>query len=390
MHLARKPVIVSNRAAAHLRTGHLWVFSTDVVNGSDAPSGEIVRVVDVQHRPLGYALYSHRSRIALRWIGSTEEPIDRDFWRHRLVAALDHRRRVVTNTDAYRLVFAESDLLPSLIIDRYGDHLSLQTLTPGMEALKSLWVELLVDLIGPQAIIERNDVRVRQLEGLELQTGVLYGTPRSRQEVTMNGIRFEVDLLEGQKTGLFLDQRENYEVAKQYARGRALDCFCYCGGFALHLANRCDGVVAIDSSADALAEAKRNTNLNDLTNIEFLQANVFDVLRELVKKKERFNTIVLDPPAFAKSREAVEGAIRGYKEINLRALRLLKPSGILITCSCSYHLNEEMFLGVLASAAADAHRQVQILEKRMQARDHPVLLSMPETYYLKCIVLQVL
>jgi 23S rRNA (cytosine1962-C5)-methyltransferase len=389
MEREAQPVIITRRAAAQLRSGYLWVFSTEVVDAAGAHTGSIVRVVDNRQKPIGYAIYSDRSKIALRWVAATTDRIDRDFWRRRLMAALDHRRHVVANTEALRVVFAESDLLPSLIIDRYGDYFVMQTLTPGMDAMKPLWVEPLIELFAPQAIIERNDVKMRQLEGLEMQKGVLYGSVTSEPVVAMNGVRFHADLLEGQKTGLFLDQRENYELARTYSRGRALDCFCYSGGFALHIARQCDAVLAVDLSAEALNEARTNAEINNLKNIEFLQANVFDLLRDLVNQNERFSMIVLDPPAFAKSREAVEGAIRGYKEINLRALRLLEPGGILITCSCSYHMSEQMFLGVLASAAADARRQVRLLEKRKQARDHPILLSMPETYYLKCIVLQV-
>lgn len=389
MEREAQPIVITKKAAAQIRAGYLWVFSTEVVDAAEAHNGAIVRVVDNRQKPIGYAIYSHRSKIALRWVAAREDRIDRDFWRRRLMAALDHRRHAVANTEALRVVFAESDLLPSLIVDRYGDYFVMQTLTPGMDAMKPLWVELLVELFAPQAIIERNDVKMRQLEGLELQKGVLYGSVTSEPIVAMNGIRFHADLLAGQKTGLFLDQRENYELARTYSRGRALDCFCYSGGFALHLARQCDTVLAVDLSAEALDGARRNAELNGLKNIEFLQANVFDLLRDLVNQKERFSMIVLDPPAFAKSREAIDGAIRGYKEINLRALRLLEPGGILVTCSCSYHMSEQMFLGVLASAAADARRQVRLLEKQKQARDHPILLSMPETYYLKCIVLQV-
>jgi 23S rRNA (cytosine1962-C5)-methyltransferase len=390
MNQVAPTVTITKRAATQLRAGSLWVFSTQVINADGVRSGDIVQVIDEGQQPLGHALYSRQSRIALRWIAPRGESVDREFWRRRLMAAADYRQRVVAHTEACRLVYGESDLLPSLIIDRYRDHFVLQTLTPGMDALKSLWVDLLVELFFPHAIVERNDVKVRQLEGLSLQKGVLHGSPVPELVVSLNGLRFQIDLLGGQKTGAFLDQRENYEISSQYGFGRALDCFCYTGGFAMHLARNCEKVVAIDSSPEALADAKRNAELNRMTNIDFIQSNVFDLLREYVNRDEKFSTIVLDPPAFAKSRGAVEGAVRGYKEINLRAMRLLEPGGILITCSCSYHMNEELFLGVLASAAADAHRKVRILEKRMQARDHPVLLSMPETYYLKCIVLQVL
>jgi 23S rRNA (cytosine1962-C5)-methyltransferase len=382
-------VIVSKKGLARLRAGHLWVYSSDLVDSGAARSGEVVHIVDQRGNRFGYALYSAHSKIALRWIARADERIDRDFWRQRLAAAADYRKKVVTNTDAYRLAFGESDWLPSLIIDRYGDHFVVQTLSQGMEAIKDLWVELLIEQHAPRAVIERNDVKVRQLEGLPLQKGVLYGSAAAGLQVVINGLRFQVDLLEGQKTGAFLDQRENYLAAMRYARGRALDGFCYAGAFALHLAGRCQSVVALDISSVALAEAGRNAKLNGLTNIQLVEANVFDALRDFMNKKERFDIIVLDPPAFAKSHAALQSAIGGYKEINLRAMRLLEPGGILVTCSCSYHLSEEMFLGVLSSAAADIKRSVRIIEKRTQARDHPILLSMPETYYLKCVILQV-
>jgi 23S rRNA (cytosine1962-C5)-methyltransferase len=373
-----------------LRAGHLWIYSTEVVNAAGAGNGDVVRIVDERGNPFGSAFYSASSKIALRLIARGDERIDRDFWRQRLAAAADYRKKAVTNTDAYRLVFGESDSLPALIIDRYGDHFVMQTLSQGVEKLKALWVELLIEQYGPRAVIERNDVKVRQREELPMQKGVLYGSLAAGLQVVINGLRFQVDLLEGQKTGAFLDQRENYMAAMRYAHGRALDGFCYAGGFALHVAGRCQSVMAIDVSPTALAEAERNARLNDLVNIQWLEANVFDALRDLANRKERFDLIVLDPPAFAKSHAAVESAIAGYKEINLRAMRLLEPGGFLITCSCSQHLFEEMFLGVLANAAADVKRPVRIIEKRTQARDHPILLGMPETYYLKCIVLQVM
>lgn len=385
-----RAVVISGRAETRLRAGYFWVFSGDVVNAHEVENGAIVQVRNRRGDLLGYALYSQHSNITLRWLTDRRACIDRAFWRQRLLAADAFRQQVVSDTDAFRLVFGESDLLPSLIIDRYGRCFVIQTLTPGMDALKSLWVDLLVELYQPSAVIERNDVKARQLEGLPLEKGILSGSAPENVEVTINGIRFRVDLLGGQKTGTFLDQRENYRAARRWARGRGLDGFCYTGGFALHLASSCQSVVAVDISTEALDQGKRNAALNGIEHIEFVKANVFDFLRDRVRAGDHFDIIVLDPPAFAKSRAALEGAIRGYKEINLRALRLLAPGGILVTCSCSYHLSESMFLDILRAAAADTHRRVRLLEKRTQARDHPILLSMPETHYLKCVILQVM
>jgi 23S rRNA (cytosine1962-C5)-methyltransferase len=303
----------------------------------------------------------------------------------------------VSDTDAYRLVHAEGDCLPGLIIDRYGDSFSIQTLTRGMEALKSMWVELLKEEFQPRLIIERNDAKVRQLEGLPMINSLLYEAERSNDSpappaeftITENGIKFWVDLMEGQKTGAFLDQRENRAAAMRYAGGRGLDCFSFHGSFALHIAKTCQHVTALDISAPVIERARRNADLNGLTNVQFLEANVFDRLRDYDDAGERYDTIVLDPPAFAKNRGAVEAALRGYKEINLRALKLLNPGGVLITCSCSYHVTENMFLNVLADAANDAGRTLQIIEKRSQSRDHPILLTVPETGYLKCVILRV-
>lgn len=388
--VSTKTVTITARGAARLQRGHLWVYAADLVDAGGAQGGEIVAVADPRGRRLGWAFYSARSQIALRWIAEPEQEITRAFWCERLREAAAFRRRAVGDAQAYRLVFAESDRLPSLVIDRYGEYFVLQTLSQGTEMLKPLWVELLVELFAPRAIVERNDVKVRALEGLPPAKGVLYGTVPERVEVAVGEGRFHVDLLQGQKTGAFLDQQENYRAAARYGRGRVLDGFCYAGGFAVHLAACAESVLAADISAEAVAQARRNAEINGRANVTVVEANVFDLLRELDRRQERFDVIVLDPPAFAKSRAAVPGALRGYKEINLRALRLLRPDGVLVTCSCSYHMSEEMFLDVLREAAADARRQVRILERRTQAADHPILLAMPETHYLKCVILQVL
>jgi 23S rRNA (cytosine1962-C5)-methyltransferase len=338
---------------------------------------------------LGSALYSADSQISLRMIAFDERRIDRDFWLARLAAAEQLRSRVVSDATAYRLVYGESDLLPSLVIDRFNDYFVIQTLSQGMDAMKQMWIELLADRYAPRAIVERNEARVRDLEGLPRVAGLVYGQSPGEIVIQEAGVRFAVDLIEGQKTGAFLDQRENRIAAARYARGRALDCFTFQGGFALHLQARAEHVLAADVSAPALARAGRNRELNDAANVEFIEANVFDLLRQMDERGERFDVINLDPPALAKNRASIEAATRGYKEINLRAMRLLEPGGTLITSTCSYHMSEEAFLNVIVDAGADAGRDVQIVEKRMQSRDHPVLVSMPETYYLKCLILRV-
>lgn len=315
--------------------------------------------------------------------------INRDFWLARLSSAEQLRDTLVRDATAYRLVYGESDLLPSLIVDRYNDCLVIQTLSQGMEALKQMWIELLAERYTPRAIIERNEARVRDLEGLPRVTGVAYGSDPGEIVIEESSVRLAVNLVEGQKTGAFLDQRENRIAARAYSRGRALDCFTYHGAFALHLARQCEQVIGVDVSAPAIIQARRNAELNDASNVEFVEANVFDLLREMEQAGERFDVINLDPPAFAKNRASIEAAARGYKEINLRAMKMLTRGGTLITSTCSYHMSEESFLNVLAEAASDAGRSAQLIEKRTQSRDHPVLISMPETHYLKCMVLRI-
>src|SRR5882672_9976790 len=387
--------VVSAKGASRARSGHLWIYRSDVTRKPQAESGSIVRVVDHRGRFVARAHYGKESEITLRIISKDDVEITRDFWFARLRAATRWRERVVSGADAYRLVHAEGDLLPGLIVDRYGDCFAVQTLTRGMDALKAMWTELLVEEFHPRLIVERNDAKVRQLEGMPMIISALYSAAGRIAAagdliITENGIRFRIDLFEGQKTGAFLDQRENRAAAMRYARGRGLDCFSFHGSFALHMAKGCERVTAVDVSEPAVENARRNAELNNITNIEFVTANVFDLLRDYDDAGERFDTIVLDPPAFAKNRGAVEAALRGYKEINLRALRLLNPGGVLITCSCSYHVGEELFLETIADAARDAGRAVQIVEKRAQSRDHPILLTVPETHYLKCIVARVM
>ncbi len=388
--LLMQTVTVTKRGADRLRQGHLWIYRSDVLDAADASGGSVVGIKDQKGNFVGQALFSDSSEITLRLLTQSAEPVDREWWRRRLQTAAARRSKIGEDTNAYRLVYSEGDLLPSLIIDRYDDVLVMQNLSQGSEAMKTTLVELLVEEFAPRAVIERNDVKVRAFEGLELISGTLFGIAPEELQILQHGLRFLVAPLSGQKTGSFLDQRENRLGARELARGRGLDCFTFNGAFALHLAGKCETVTGIDISADAIAIARRNAELNGSSNAEFREANVFDTLRELEQAGERFDTIVLDPPAFAKNRASVKAAARGYKEINLRALKLLNPGGVLVTCTCSYHMSEEMFLELLAAAANDAQRRVQIIEKRTQASDHPILLGMPETYYLKCVIARVL
>jgi 23S rRNA (cytosine1962-C5)-methyltransferase len=359
-----------------------------VLDPGAATAGEPVRVVDPGGRVLGIAHFSSTSQIRLRLLSSRVEPVDREFYLRRIESAQAHRGRTVEDTDAYRVVFGEADLLPGLIIDRYAEFLVLQTLDQGMDRAREMIADCAGEMFAPAGILLRNDVAVRERESLPLEVRVIAGVIPERVPIRMNGLALEADLLGGQKTGVFLDQRENYLAAARYARGRVLDCFTSTGGFALHAAKRAGSVLAVDSSEPALETARRNAERNGLANIEFVAANAFDFLASHSHGRERFETIVLDPPAFTKSRSALEGAARGYKEINLRALRLLAPGGVLVTCSCSQHMSEAMLLEIVASAALDAGRVLRVLERRTQASDHPILLTVPETHYLKCLILQ--
>jgi 23S rRNA (cytosine1962-C5)-methyltransferase len=381
---------ISTRGAKRIRRGHLWVYRSDVSQSPDIEAGSILTVTDETGNFVGQAFYSDSSEIALRFLTTRSETIDRDWWRARLKACAERRASIAKETNAYRLVFSEGDFLSSLIVDVYDGHYVVQTLSQGSERLKTQLVELLVEEFQPRSVLERNDARVRELEGLELRNGVMYGDAPTEIEIHQHGVRFIVSPLSGQKTGAFLDQRENYLAAKRVAHGRALDCFTFNGGFALHVAGSCESVLGIDIAGDAIAAAERNAGMNNAENLTFQTANVFDALRELASAGERFDTIVLDPPAFTKSRATIKSGARGYKEINLRALKLLNPGGVLVTCTCSYHMSEEMFLGIVADAALDARRRLQIIEKRGQSSDHPVLLGVPETHYLKCVIARVI
>ena len=360
-----------------------------MLDRGQAAGGDAVIVVDPQGRTLGTAHFSDSSEISLRLLSDRVETIDREFYRRRIERAEELRRRLVSDSDAYRLVHGEADLLPGLIIDRYGAYFTVQTLDQGMDRARPEIVRGLEELFAPEGIVERNDASVRKHENLPLQSGVLLGTAPQTVTVHMNGLALHADLVHGQKTGIFLDQRENYVAAARYAHGRALDCFTSTGGFALHLAARSESVEAVDSSEASLKTAELNRSANSITNVEFREADVFDLLAGYAAARRQFETLVLDPPAFAKSRRSLEGAVRGYKEINRRALELLPSGGILVTCSCSHHLSEAMLLEIVAAASLDTGRKLRVLERRTQAQDHPILLTVPETMYLKCLILEV-
>jgi 23S rRNA (cytosine1962-C5)-methyltransferase len=380
-------ITVSARGEERIQNGHFWVYRGDVADGR-ADAGAVVRVAAPNGRFLARAFYSDRSQITLRILTRHDVPIDRAFWRARIEQAIAFRNTLGIDASAFRLVHGEGDLIPSLVIDRYGDYVAVQALSQGTDRLLPTVTELLVEIASPKGIIARNDPRVRLLEGLEQNVAVLHGDVPDAIAVREGKIEYDVDLRHGQKTGAFLDQRENRVAAAEYVSGRTLDCFSYAGGFALQLASHVEELTALDISEDATALLARNAARNQLQNIHVRTTNVFDELRTLDRMGETFDSIVLDPPAFAKSKAAIPKALSGYKEINLRALKLLKPGGFLITCSCSYHVNEAAFAEVIFDAALDARVDVSVVEKRMQGRDHPVVLGMPETYYLKCFILR--
>ena len=389
-HSALPRVAVSPRGAARLKSGHPWVYRSDIAAVNGIPPGSLVSVADPKGRVLGTVLYSSSSQIAIRLVAAGPVQDFPELIRDRIRQAIDYRKLVVNNTDAYRVVFSEADFLPGLIVDRYNDLLSIQILTQGMdgEAVREAIVSELQSQLSPAAIAERVDSRVRELEQLpSRESSVLRGS-KAETTFAMNGVRFQYSALAGQKTGAFLDQRENYAAAERYAHGEALDIFCYQGGYALHLARRCSSVTGVDSSRPALEIADQNATLNSVE-IEWIEANAFDLLKDYAAAGQQYDTIVLDPPAFAKSHRNLETALRGYKELNLRALKMLRAGGILVTCSCSYHVTQSEFLNVISSAANDVHKSVRILELRGQSRDHPVLLGVPETNYLKAAICHV-
>jgi 23S rRNA (cytosine1962-C5)-methyltransferase len=380
-------VTISARGEQRVRAGHPWIYRTDVVE-VDAQAGDLVQVLGPRRRGIGHALFSDRSQIAIRMLSRGDGPLDDSVVRIRIDAAFRYRESLQLDASAYRVVHGEADLLPSLVVDKYGDYLVVQTLSQGMDRLLPTIVRDLIALIAPAGVLARNDPKVRALEGLPQTVDVLHGTIPDSVLVREGPVEYTVDLMRGQKTGLFLDQRENREAAARYAHGRLLDCFSYHGGFALRLARQCSDAEAVDISADAVARIRTNAERNSVQHLRATEANVFDELRRHERAGDRYDTIVLDPPAFAKNKASVPNALAGYKEINLRALKLLVPGGVLITCSCSYHVQEPLFQELLEAAAADARVTVSLVEKRTQARDHPVLLGVPETQYLKCFVLR--
>lgn len=404
-------VTISRRGADRLRAGHVWVYRSDVVEAKDVLPGALVTVQEegsfrpkqlsdkngrptranpARPRTLGSALYSTASEIAVRMISPRPVSDLDQLLRERIRAAVAYRERFVENTNAYRVIFSEADFLPGLIVDRYNDLLSVQIVTQAMdaEAVRSVVVAELREGLNPAAIIERVDPRVRRLEKLaDKDSGPISGEKTST-EFQMNGVRFVYEALGGQKTGAFLDQRENYAAAARYGRGEALDVFCYQGGFGLHLAEKCSKVTGVDSSRPALEMAERNAALNG-REIEWIEANAFDLLRDYADAGRQYDCVVLDPPAFAKSKQNLATALRGYKELNLRALKMLRPGGILVTCSCSYHVSAADLLETVTAAGVDSHRNLRLLENRGAAKDHPMVLGIPETAYLKFLIVLV-
>ncbi|MGA2022207.1 MAG: class I SAM-dependent rRNA methyltransferase [Candidatus Sulfotelmatobacter sp.] len=390
-------VKVSPRGASRLKDGHVWVYRSDIVSADGATPGSVVAVTDHRGQFLGSALYSSSSQIAIRMISHDVVADLPALLRRRVADAISYRQPFVHDTNAYRVIFSEADFLPGLIVDRYDDILSLQILTQAMdsEIVRSTVIAELTERLHPASIVERVDPRVRQLEELPPRASGLLQGEKTSTVFNMNAVQFKFEALEGQKTGAFLDQRENYAAAVQYAHGEALDVFCYQGGFALHVAPGCAQVCGVDSSRPALEVAEQNAALNHAQlkdkdkEIEWIEANAFDLLKDYSSSGQRYDTIILDPPAFAKSKRDLDAALRGYKELNLRALKMLRPGGILVTCSCSYHVSFSEFIGMLADAARDARRNLRLIEARGQAKDHPILLNIPETAYLKCVVASV-
>ncbi len=388
-------IIINERAAARLRAGHVWVYASDVLNDAGAPPGALVQVVGPKSKALGSAIFSSSSQIKLRMLGRETPGSEEELFhllRRRLAEAIAYRNKVVCESDAYRLVFSEADRLPGLMVDRYNDVFTFQVLTQAWDqpARKQAVISGIQELAQAEHIVERVDARIRELEQLpEIEPAVVYGS-KSSTTFTMNGIQFLYDAMGGQKTGAFLDQRENYVVAAKYAHGEALDVCTYQGGFALHLARVCKSVTALDISREMLEIAEQNEKLNAAASwpeIEWIEANAFDLLKDYAAAGRQYDMIVLDPPAFAKSKKHLPAAMRGYKELNLRAMKMLKAGGVLVTCSCSSAVSEEDFLAMLTETAQDAHRPMRLVEKHSQAKDHPILLGVPESHYLKCFVL---
>jgi len=382
-------IVIRRHGADRIRRGHLWVYRSDIVNPKDAEPGSIVSVRDERDTILGKAFFSSKSQISLRFLSRGDATIDEAFFQQRFALADRLRERLGVDPLASRRIYSEGDLLPGWVIDRYGDRLVVQSLIQATDRLQPLVTNIVMDRYRPRSILFRNDSRVRELEGLELKQEVAGDPIPDLLVINEDGKEIAISLTAGQKTGSYLDQRDNRRAARRYARGRALDAFSYTGGFAIQIAGRCERVEAVDISPQAVALARSNAERNGLKNVECIEANAFDFLRERHKEGRQYDTIILDPPAFAKNKDSLEAALRGYKEINHRAMRLLRPGGILITCSCSHHVSEAIFAEMLAEAANDASCWVRVLERRTQAADHPILLTVPETLYLKCFILEI-
>jgi 23S rRNA (cytosine1962-C5)-methyltransferase len=385
-------VRVSQKAVNRVELGHPWIFASDVLDAGGAGAGAAVLVTGPRGQILGTAHYSTTSQIALRMLSRHPVDADKNFYVSRIEAARQHRDWLVRDTNAFRLVYSEGDMLPGLIVDHYDGHLVVQFLNQGMDAATALITEALVEVMQPKSIFARNEVAVRKHESLSLDKKLLAGELPDRVTITMNGLTWEADLSGGQKTGVYLDQRENYILASRYVRPRArvLDCYTSTGGFAIHFARRGAEVEAVDSSVPALAAAKRNAALNGLEGqIRWREADVPRLLRALSTGRQKYDIVILDPPAFAKSRGSVADALRGYRDLSLRAFQLVEPGGVLVTCSCSHHVSEEMLVEAVKEAAQEAGIAVRVLERIAQSGDHPVLLTVPETLYLKGLILQI-
>ena len=378
---------VNRKGATRWQRGHPWIFRSDLTRLPELPAGRVI-VLQEGNRLLGTALWSPRSQISLRMLTHEERELDAGFWRDRLAVAIGYRESLGLSGNAYRLVHGEGDGLPSLVVDRYGEYLVAQFLSAGLEHYRAEIAAALVELTGARGLLARNDVSVRRAEGLPEEVVLLHGEVPEQVEIEENGIRYLAAPWSGQKTGAFLDQRENRARVAELAHGRALDCFSYHGSFALHLARKASEVIALDSSGPALERAQANAHLNGFDNVRTVEANVFDFMREQESAGARYDTIVVDPPAFAKRRDALAKALRAYKEVNLRAMKLLNPGGILATFSCSHHVHPQLFREMLESAAADARRPMRWLETRAQGKDHPEIVQIPESNYLKGAILQ--
>ena len=388
--MANQVITITPKGERWHKSGHPWVYQDDLAAGDATLSGQVVRVQAPNGRMLGQAFYNGGSKIALRWLtDDVEQKVDRAFWLGRLKAAFDYRRRVVRNSTACRLIFSEADAIPGLIVDRYDTVLVLQSLSLGVERILPTILEGLVELVKPTAILAFNDSSVRTLEGLPKERRVLFGKQPERVVIQEGDRRYYVDVAKGQKTGVYLDQRDNRLRARDFARGRVLDAFAYQVAFSIQVADKAEQVLAIEDSEAAVKMIQENLALNQISNVQAEKGNAFDRLRALEQEKQKFDLVILDPPAFAKNKQEVEGALRGYREINLRAMQILKPGGTLITCSCSYSITDEIFLPILRESSGGARRMVRLSESRTQSLDHPILLTHPESKYLKCLILEV-